>query len=353
MCGSPLSGSMARTRLMGKKERYAKYMFTAEFCRSLLPSGRSPILLGSLLCHVVVHHDPLNICHVQWCPVYGDHDRNDSAFAIVFAFLYGSLHCNRFLLSFVSCPSLAFWRVQVETQYDDAALIRQPSKSVLRALAAQRTVHFASGSAYMYGYYIPSVLFFDALRSVCSDGRQYRCAYIGGRCADSMAIVFISQISVCVLNPSGNSLMLLTFPLSNCVQKDNSTSRITLHRSSCRGVFYGHLYGQVCFGPILLYLVYRLQMYVYASLPHMSSSCKVPAPTCWWPPPSFHNMHFNIAYAQFACARLELSCRSFFVGHVCLHMLDLCGCLQNSCNALNSHFEILDYQMSPYDSDDE
>ena len=141
--------------------------------------------------------------------------------------------------------------------------------------------------------------------------------------------------------------MHLKVPLWICVQKVDSTSHITLHRSLCRGVLHGHLYGLCVSGiHILLYLVDCLRVYEYTSNHHVSCSLLVPPLRCWCPPPRFHIMHCNIAYAQFLCVCLEFSRRSFSECHVCVYMLVLCGCLLNSCIALNSHFECFEYQMS-------
>ena len=180
------------------------------------------------------------------------------------------------------------------------------------------------------------------------------CAYIGGSLGDCISFFVRSQISDSVPNLSGNSLIHFKVPLSTSVQKIYSTSRSFLHHSSRIDCVYGQFYGQVCARHLsLLYFVYCLRMCMYALCSHMSSSCQVPAPVSWWRPSNFHNMHFNIALAQFDGVRLELFHRSLFVCHVSVHMLVLCGFLQNSCIALNSHFEIPEYQMSTFDSDDD
>ena len=136
-----------------------------------------------------------------------------------------------------------------------------------------------------------------------------------------MAIAFSSLLE-CLPIPGGNSLIHLNVPLCISVQKV-STSHISLLRSLCRGVLHGQLYG-LCFSGlhILLYVVDCLRMYVYTSYPRISSSLEMRALRCWCPPPSFHNMHCNIAYAQLG-VRLELSSRRLFECHMCVYMLVL------------------------------
>ena len=96
-------------------------------------------------------------------------------------------------------------------------------------------------------------------------------------------------------------------------------------------------------------------MSVFSFRAHMKlRSGELPAPKMRWPlPPKFGVMQPTIAIAQdVSCGRHDHSCGGYSEGHLSGDKLVTRGCLQNSNNAMNSHFDDPEYQMSS-DSDDD
>ena len=97
-------------------------------------------------------------------------------------------------------------------------------------------------------------------------------------------------------------------------------------------------------------------MSVFSFRAHMKLRAgELPAPNMRWPsPPKFGVMQPTIAIAQdVSCGRHDHSSGGYSEGHLTGEKLDTRSCLQNSCNATNSHFDNPEYQMSPPDSDDD